>query len=153
MLNYLNELRKLSEESGSRSEGIARSLVDLGIIPYYGDYTTVWSRIHDMRPDVNVSGMSYAEIGTDGTGMKTNNAGTYRITKYGDPDAKRRKHLVVIITADVKTKRIIGIDSHIEGDGISEPEAAMKHISGAVMKGMKIGKFEMFHASLDKIRN
>ena len=25
-------------------EGIARSLVDLGIIPYYGDYTTVWLR-------------------------------------------------------------------------------------------------------------
>ena len=25
-------------------EGMARSLVDLGIIPYYGDYTTVWHR-------------------------------------------------------------------------------------------------------------
>ena len=34
-------------------------------------------------------------IGIDGTGMQTNNAGFYRITKYGDPDAKRRKHLVV----------------------------------------------------------
>ena len=122
-------------------EGMARSLVDMGIIPCYGDYTTIWNRIHDMKPDLNISGMSYAEIGTDGTGLKTNNAGSYRITKYGDPDAKRRKHLVVIITADVKTKRIIGIESHIEGDGISEPEAAMKHISGAVMKGMKIGKF------------
>jgi len=39
--------------------------------------------------------LEYAEIGTDGTGMKTNNAGSYRITKYGDPDAKRRKHLII----------------------------------------------------------
>ena len=29
-------------------EGIARSLVDPGIITYYGDNTTVWNRIHDM---------------------------------------------------------------------------------------------------------
>ena len=72
--------------------------------------------------------MKYAEIGTDGTGLKTNNAGSYRITKYGDPDAKRRKHLVVIITADVKTKRIIGIESHVEGTGPSEPETAQKHV-------------------------
>ena len=70
--------------------------------------------------------MKYAEIGTDGTGLKTNNAESYRITKYGDPDAKRRKHLVVLITADVKTKRLMGIEAHIEGNGISEPEAALK---------------------------
>ena len=85
--------------------------------------------------------MEYAEIGTDGTGLKTNNAGSYRITKYGDPDAKRRKHLVVIITADVKTKRIIGIESHVEGTGPSEPETAQKHIREAVMKGMNVTEF------------
>ena len=89
--------------------------------------------------------MKYAEIGTDGTGLKTNNAGSYRITKYGDPDAKRRKHLVVIITADVKTKRIMGIEAHIEGNGISEPEAAieaaMKHIRDTMINGIKISKF------------
>ena len=122
-------------------EGMARSLVDLGIIPYYGDYTTVWHRILDMKPVLNISGMKYAEIRTDGTGMKTNNAGSYRITKYGDPDAKRRKHLVVIITADVKTKRIIGIESHVEGTGPSEPETAQKHIREAVMKGIDVREF------------
>ena len=85
--------------------------------------------------------MEYAEIGTDGTGMKTNNAGSYRITKYEDPDAKRRKHLVVIITADVKTKRIIGIESHVEGTGPSEPETAQKHIRDTMVKGIGISKF------------
>ena len=85
--------------------------------------------------------MKYAEIGTDGTGLKTNNAGSYRITKYGDPDAKRRKHLVVIITADVKTKRIMGIESHVEGTGPSEPETAQKHVREAVMKGINVREF------------
>ena len=116
-------------------------LVDPGIIPYYGDNTTVWNRIHDMKPVLNISGLEYAEIGTDGTGMKTNNAGPYRTTKYEDPDVKRRKHLVVIITADVKTKRIMGIESHVEGTGPSEPETAQKHIMEAVMNGVKVTEF------------
>ena len=30
--------------------------------------------------------------------------------KYVDPDAGRRKHLAVIITANVRTKRMIGIE-------------------------------------------
>ena len=34
---------------------MARSPVDLGIIPYYGDYTTVWYRIHDMQPSLDIS--------------------------------------------------------------------------------------------------
>ena len=36
-------------------EGIAISLVDLGIIPYYGDYTTVWHRIRDVQPSLGIS--------------------------------------------------------------------------------------------------
>ncbi len=122
-------------------EGIARSLVDLGIIPCYGDYTTIWHRIHSMKPSLDISGLKYAEIGTDGTGLKTNNAGSYRTTKYGDPDARIRKHLVVIITADVNTKRVIGIESHVEGAGPSEPESAKKHIKNAVTHGVNIGRF------------
>ena len=122
-------------------EGMARSMVKKRLIPCYGDFSTVWYRIHDMKPDLMVRGLGFADIGTDGTGMKTNNAGSYRITKYGDPDAKKRKHLVVIITADVKRKRIIGIESHIEGDGPSESETAGKHIKTAVMNGVKVNKF------------
>ena len=122
-------------------EGMARSLKKMHIIPEYGDYTTIWYRIHDLKPGLDISGMEYAEVGTDGTGLKTNNAGSYRTAKYGDPDARKRKHLVVIITADVKTKKIIGIQSHIEGTGPSEPETASRHVRGAVMKGVKINGF------------
>ncbi|MGP6206672.1 IS5 family transposase [Cuniculiplasma sp. SKW3] len=122
-------------------EGMARSLVDLGIMPYYGDYTTIWHRIHNMRPCLDVSGLESISIGTDGTGFKTNNAGAYRVTKYGDQDAKRRKHLVVIITADVKTKHVIGIEVHIEGQGPSEPETAQKHTMEAVMNNINVRGF------------
>ncbi len=85
--------------------------------------------------------MEHAETGTDGTELKTNNAGSYRITKYGDPDAKKRKYPVVIITADVNTKKITGIESHIEGAGSPEPGTAAIHMKDAVKKGIKIGKF------------
>ena len=71
-------------------EGMARSLKDLGIIPGYGDYTTIWYRIHEKKPDLDISGLQYADLGTDGSGLKSGNAGSYRITKYGDPDAKQR---------------------------------------------------------------
>ncbi len=122
-------------------EGMARSLVNMRIIPDYGDYTTIWHRIHDMKPAPDISGLKYADLGTDGTGMKTNNAGTYRIMKYGDPDAHKRKHLVVIITADVRTKKIIGIESHVEGSGPSEPETAGKHLRDAIMNGINVREF------------
>ena len=34
-------------------EGIARSLERLCLIPYYDDYTTIWHRVHGMRPEIN----------------------------------------------------------------------------------------------------
>ncbi len=122
-------------------EGLIIILVDLGLIPKYGDYTTIWYRIHDNRSELDIKCIIYAELGTDGTGLKTNNAGSYRIMKYGDPDARKRKHLVVIITADVRTKKIIGIESHIEGTGLSEPETASRHITDAVKKGVRVKEF------------
>ncbi|BAB59282.1 TVG0147168 [Thermoplasma volcanium GSS1] len=71
-------------------EGMARSLADMKKIPQYGYYTTVWHRIHDMKPTLDISDLRYADLGTDGTGLKTNNARSYRIMKYGDPDSGRR---------------------------------------------------------------
>ncbi|QRF75008.1 hypothetical protein Thermo_00501 [Thermoplasmatales archaeon] len=94
-----------------------------------------------MMPDIDISGLRYAELGTDDTGLKTNNAGSYRIMKYSDPDARQREHFILIITADVRTKKIIGIESHIEGNGMSEPETAGKHITEAVMKDVTAREF------------
>jgi hypothetical protein len=61
--------------------------------------------------------------------------------KYGDKDAKRRKHLVVVITADVRRKKLIGITAFTEGKGYPEPDSAIKHIDRAVEMGKRIVKF------------
>jgi len=52
-------------------EGIARSLEKLRFIPYHDDYTTIWQRVHDMRPEIKLP--TY-EAGSDGTGFKSGNA-------------------------------------------------------------------------------
>ncbi|EQD50200.1 transposase IS4 family protein, partial [mine drainage metagenome] len=78
---------------------------------------------------------------SDGTGMKTSNAGEYRIFRYGDPEARQRKHLVVVITADVRRKKVIGIEVHIEGKGHSESRTAVAHLRAATEKGFRVRKF------------
>ena len=98
-------------------EGVTRKLHQIGLIPVYPDYTTIWTRVHELVPEISLPSFSIAEIGTDGTGLKTRNAGEYRLFKYGDRDAIQKKHLVVVITADVKHKKLLCVDVRIEGKG------------------------------------
>ena len=41
----------------------------------------------------------------------------------------------------MRTRKIIGVESHIEGNGPSEPETASGHIREAIMKGIKVNEF------------
>lgn len=122
-------------------EGISRKLHQLGLIPRYPDYTTIWHRIRSSTPEISLPAPYSAEIATDGSGLKTRNAGEYRITKYGDPDAKQKKHLVVVITADVRRKKLLCVEVHIEGKGHTEASIAAEHISSLSKKGLIIKKF------------
>ncbi len=122
-------------------EGIARKLCQFGLIPKYPDFSTIFTRIHDLVPDISMPSFSEAEVGTDGSGLKTNNAGEYRIFKYGDRDAKRKKHLVVVITADVHRKKLLCVEVHIEGKGHTEASIAMQHLSTLKERGIKVKKF------------
>ena len=121
-------------------EGVTRRLADIGIIPYYPDYTTIWYRVHDLIPPISIEDMDY-EVASDGSGLKSSNAGEYRIIKYGDPEAKHRKHLIVVITADVHTKKLLGISARIEGKGRSEGDDASDHMKNAILRGIGISKF------------
>ena len=114
-------------------EGLVRRFATLGIIPSTtsADYTTLWHRLHHRTPTAKLPKYADLELATDGSGLKTGNAGEYRIFRYGDPEAKRRKHLVVVITADVHRKKLIGIEVHIEGVGHSEAEVAQRHLRTA----------------------
>lgn len=122
-------------------EGITRKMAELRVIPTYPDYTTLWHRIHRLTPPLKLPKYSELEVASDGTGLKTSNAGEYRIFRYGDPDAKQRKHLVVVITADVKRKKVIGIEVHIEGKGHSESQTAAAHVRAATERGYRVRKF------------
>ena len=122
-------------------EGLTRRLAALGLIPEAADHTTLWHRLHGMAPEVKLPKFTELELATDGTGLKTSNAGEYRIFRYGDPEARQRKHLVVVITADVRRKKVIGIEAHIEGKGYSESRTAEAHVRAAVAKGLPVRKF------------
>lgn len=122
-------------------EGIARTLAKLGLIPNYNDYSTIWHRVHGMIPEIRLPTEKEIEVASDGSGLKTNNAGEYRIYKYGKKKSTKKKHLVVVITADIKHKKLLNVDVHIEGKGKSEPRIAEKHLKKLKKKGMKIKKF------------
>lgn len=124
-------------------EGLIRQLATLGIIPSStsADYTTLWHRLHHLTPAVKLPKFTDLELATDGSGLKTGNAGEYRLFRYGDPEAKRRKHLIVVITADVRRKKLIGIEVHIEGVGHSESKVAQRHLRAAVAEGHRVRKF------------
>ena len=55
--------------------------------------------------------ISHSELGlaSDGTGLRGPNAEKLRILRYGDPEAKQRKHMVVVITTGVGQKKMGGI--------------------------------------------
>ena len=120
-------------------EGVGRSLARLGLIPQHDDYTTIWSRIHEMVPEITLPMENELEIGTDGSGLKSNNAGEYRVLKYGDK--KKKKYLVVVITADIKNKKLLKVDAYIKKKRKSEPKVAIKHIKDLKKKGKKPTKF------------
>ena len=122
-------------------EGICRRMVQLGRIPHAPDSTPLWHRLHGLTPTVGMPHYPDLELASDGTGRKTSNAGEYRIFRSGDPEARRRKHLVVVITADVRRKKVMGIEVHIEGKGHSESRSAAAHVRAATERGDRVRKF------------
>ena len=54
---------------------------------------------------------------------------------------KRRRHLVVVITADVKRKKLFSLDVRIEEKGYSEASISMEPLSSISRRGIRIRKF------------
>jgi hypothetical protein len=124
-------------------EGLIRRFAALGVISstLSADYTTLWHRLHDLTPAVKLPKYTDLEVGSDGTGLQTSNAGEYRLFRYGDPETRQRQQLVVVITADVRRKKLIGIEVHLEGKGHSEPGTAANHIRSAAGRGYRVRAF------------
>ena len=73
-------------------EGITRKLAEAGPIPHYNDYTTIWHRVQGFKPKIILPEYVNLQVKSDGTGLKINNRGEYRMDKYGDKN-KRKKHI------------------------------------------------------------
>lgn len=78
-------------------EGIARQLSNYGLIPCYPDYTTIWHRIHGLMPEITFPEYSDLEVGSDGSGVKTSNAGEYCQRQLKIPQNRQSKfpHLLL----------------------------------------------------------
>lgn len=118
-------------------EGIARELADYEIIPYFSDYTTLWRRIHDFKPELDKPEYKEIEIASEGTGMKISNAGAYRLDKYGT--RKKNKYIVIVISSDVRTKKLLKMDVYIQGEN-TEIKVVKNHIMD-LEKDFRIIKF------------
>ncbi|MEM3415572.1 MAG: IS5/IS1182 family transposase, partial [Thermoproteota archaeon] len=68
-------------------------------------------------------------------GLKTSNTGEYRQFKYGDLNAKRKKYLVVIITADVKKKKLLYLE-HIQ-EKVDQNQRSQKNRLRKIVKDIK----------------
>lgn len=60
-------------------EGVTRKFAELHLIPEAPDYTTLWHRLHRLHPILRMAGYRNLDVASDGTGLKTSNAGEYRI--------------------------------------------------------------------------
>ncbi|MEM3431541.1 MAG: hypothetical protein QW783_03285 [Candidatus Micrarchaeia archaeon] len=114
-------------------EGIGKMFAKYKFIPYFGDYTTLWNRIHKINIKIIPENKEFVE--SDGTGLKTSNAGEYRQFKYGDLNAKRKKYLVVIITADVKKKKLLYLE-HIQ-EKVDQNQRSQKNRLRKIVKDIK----------------
>lgn len=121
-------------------EGITRKLAEAKLIPCYNDYTTIWHRVHNFKPKIILPSQENLQVKSDGTGLKINNRGEYRMDKYGDKN-KKKKHVVVVITADKKRKKLLDVDVFLEGEGESEPNIAIKQMKKLIKKKRHITNY------------
>ncbi|MFQ1020921.1 hypothetical protein [Tardisphaera saccharovorans] len=81
------------------------------------------------------------EVAADGTGLKTGSAGEYLTYRYGRPGRQKRKHAVLVITVDVKRRKLLSADAYVEGRGCSEAKTAVKMLASIRERGKTVSKF------------
>jgi hypothetical protein len=121
------------------SEGITKMVVLFSQLPDYNDYTTIYRRVRKMQANLPASKKENISVATDGSGIKMNMGCEYFQEKYGD--GKRKKYIKVIVTGEPYDKDILKVEVSVEGEGLSEPEAAEKHLRELYEEGKDIGEF------------
>lgn len=121
-------------------EGITRQVCSFAQIPEFNDYTTIWRRVTPLEESIPLPKNKEISAAADGSGVKMNMSGEYFEAKYGDG---KKKFIKVTITADPDEKDILKVEVALEGEGLSEPEVAEKHMQELIDDGYKINEFFM----------
>ena len=120
-------------------EGITRKLAEAAQLPAYDDYSTINRRVNKLETVFELPKQGFCSVSCDGTGMKMNQAGEYRYDKYGRK--KPKKWLRVVISANPLTQDLLEVEVHVEGEGPSEPEVAVEHLSYLWRHSVTVDKF------------
>ncbi|MDP2750442.1 MAG: IS5 family transposase [Nanoarchaeota archaeon] len=118
-------------------EGITRQVCSFAQIPQYNDYSTIYRRVTTLDEPLPKPKGKKISTSTDGSGMKMNMSGEYFEEKYGDG---KKKFIKVTITADPYNKDVLKVEVSLEGEGLSEPEVAEKHMNELIKGGHIIDK-------------
>ena len=119
-------------------EGITRKVVELAQIPDFNDYSTINRRVNKLQLDLELPKQGFVSVSTDATGIKLNNAGEYRHEKYGKT---KKRFIKVTISANPLTKDLLDFEASLEGEGLSEPDIAIKHMQQQIDNGVIVDKF------------
>jgi len=120
-------------------EGVTRKLVEIAKLPKYNDFSTISRRVKKIDTSFELPNHGFCSACNDGSGMKMNEAGEYKYDKYGRK--KPKKWLRVTISANPYTKDLLDLDVDIEGEGLSEPQVAIKHLKNLWSFGLTVDKF------------
>jgi len=120
-------------------EGMTRDLVKFSGLPDYDDYSTIYRRVSKINTIFQLPKNGFCSIACDGSGIKMNQAGEYKYDLYGRK--KKKKWLKVTISANPLTKDLLELDVCIDGEGLSEPDTAMKHLNYLWNNDIIIDKF------------
>lgn len=119
-------------------EGLTRKIVKIAQIPNFNNYSTINRRVNKLEIGFELPKCGFVSIATDGSGMKFNNAGEYRQEKYG---RTRKKYIKATISANPLTGDLLDCEVCLEGEGLSEPEVAQKHIQRQIDNNIEVDKF------------
>ena len=121
------------------AEGITRMVVKFSLLPKYDDYSTICRRVNKMETIIPSAKKEKISVATDGSGIKMNMGCEYFQEMYGDK--KRKKYIKVVISGEPNDKDILKVEVSLEGEGLSEPETAEKHLGELYKEGFDIPEF------------
>jgi len=121
------------------AEGITKKFVEFGLLPKFNDYSTIQRRVIELDLEFPKPKSKEMSVSTDGSGIKMNMSGEYFEQMYGKGD--RKKFIKVVVSADPFEKDILKIEVSLEGEGLSEPDIAEKHMKELIKNGIDIGRF------------